>query len=83
MVAPRCSVRLMVEMLEPYKGRVYDPSCGSGDMFVQSEFHRVAIDELLGQYNGLGVKRGHDRSKRSYWMSRCGSTTGATQWASA
>jgi type I restriction enzyme M protein len=30
-------VRLLVEMLEPYKGRVYDPCCGSGGMFVQSE----------------------------------------------
>ncbi len=34
---PRSIVRLMVEMLEPYKGRVYDPCCGSGGMFVQSE----------------------------------------------
>jgi type I restriction enzyme M protein len=34
---PRCVVRLLVEMLAPYKGRVYDPCCGSGGMFVQSE----------------------------------------------
>ena len=34
---PRCIVRLLVEMLEPYKGRVYDPCCGSAGMFVQSE----------------------------------------------
>jgi type I restriction enzyme M protein len=34
---PRSVVRLMVEMLEPFKGRVYDPCCGSGGMFVQSE----------------------------------------------
>lgn len=34
---PRCVVRLLVEMLEPYEGRVYDPCCGSGGMFVQSE----------------------------------------------
>jgi type I restriction enzyme M protein len=27
----------MVEMIEPYEGRVYDPACGSGGMFVQSE----------------------------------------------
>ncbi|MBC7237942.1 MAG: SAM-dependent DNA methyltransferase, partial [Chloroflexi bacterium] len=33
---PRCVVRLLVEMLEPFKGRVYDPCCGSGGMFVQS-----------------------------------------------
>lgn len=34
---PRGVVRLLVEMLEPYEGRVYDPCCGSGGMFVQSE----------------------------------------------
>ncbi len=34
---PRCIVRVLVEMLEPYKGRVFDPCCGSGGMFVQSE----------------------------------------------
>lgn len=33
----RCVVKLLVEMIEPYKGRVYDPCCGSGGMFVQSE----------------------------------------------
>ena len=34
---PRCVVRLIVEMIEPFKGRVYDPCCGSSGMFVQSE----------------------------------------------
>ena len=34
---PRCVVQLLVEMLEPYEGRVLDPCCGSGGMFVQSE----------------------------------------------
>ena len=34
---PSCVVRCLVEMLEPYKGRIYDPCCGSGGMFVQSE----------------------------------------------
>ncbi len=39
---PRCVVRLLVEMLEPYRGRVYDPCCGSSGMFVQSvEFIRA------------------------------------------
>lgn len=33
---PRSVVRTLVEMLEPFKGRVYDPACGSGGMFVQS-----------------------------------------------
>jgi type I restriction enzyme M protein len=34
---PRCVVRLLVEMIEPFHGRVYDPCCGSSGMFVQSE----------------------------------------------
>jgi type I restriction enzyme M protein len=34
---PRSVVRVLVEMLAPYKGRVFDPCCGSGGMFVQSE----------------------------------------------
>jgi type I restriction enzyme M protein len=42
---PRCVVRLLVEMIEPFKGRVYDPCCGSGGMFVQS-------DEFLRQHGG-------------------------------
>jgi len=39
---PRCVVKLLVQMLEPYRGRVYDPCCGSSGMFVQSvEFIRA------------------------------------------
>ncbi|MBN2589585.1 MAG: SAM-dependent DNA methyltransferase [Sedimentisphaerales bacterium] len=34
---PKAIVRLMVEMIEPYRGRVYDPCCGSGGMFIMSE----------------------------------------------
>lgn len=34
---PQSVVRVLVEMIEPYKGRIYDPCCGSGGMFVQSE----------------------------------------------
>ncbi|MDC3952747.1 type I restriction-modification system subunit M [Polyangium jinanense] len=34
---PKCIVELLVEMLAPYKGRVFDPCCGSGGMFVHSE----------------------------------------------
>ena len=33
---PACLVRTMVEILEPYEGKIYDPACGSGGMFVQS-----------------------------------------------
>ena len=38
----RCIVKLLVEMIEPYKGRIYDPCCGSGGMFVQSEKFVIA-----------------------------------------
>lgn len=34
---PRSIVRTLVDMIEPYKGKIYDPCCGSGGMFVQSE----------------------------------------------
>jgi len=47
---PRCIVKLLVNMIEPYKGRVYDPCCGSGGMFVQSEKfvteHAGKIDDV-------------------------------------
>ncbi len=45
---PRSVVGLLVEMLEPYKGRVYDPCCGSGGMFVQSEKFVVEHGGRLG-----------------------------------
>ena len=52
---PRSVVRLLVEMLEPYQGRVYDPCCGSSGMFVQSvEFIRA---HASGNGNG-GKARG-------------------------
>ncbi|MCP3678896.1 MAG: SAM-dependent DNA methyltransferase [Gammaproteobacteria bacterium] len=47
---PRSIVQLLVEMLEPYKGRVFDPCCGSGGMFVQSEKfvteHQGKVDDI-------------------------------------
>nr|WP_297808739.1 class I SAM-dependent DNA methyltransferase [Tepidiforma sp.] len=49
---PRCIVRLLVEMIEPYRGRVYDPCCGSGGMFVQS----VAFVRAHATGNGNGGK---------------------------
>ncbi len=53
---PRCVVRLLVEMLEPYGGRVYDPCCGSSGMFVQSvEFIRA---HATGNGNSAGSGRG-------------------------
>lgn len=53
---PRCIVKLLVEMLEPYQGRVYDPCCGSSGMFVQSvEFIRA---HASGNGNGEKTPRG-------------------------
>ena len=47
---PRSIVRLLIEMLRPFKGRIYDPCCGSGGMFVQSDLflkeHGGRIDDL-------------------------------------
>jgi type I restriction enzyme M protein len=51
---PRCVVRLLVEMLEPYKGRVYDPCCGSSGMFVQSEEFIAAHGGRLGDISIYG-----------------------------
>jgi type I restriction enzyme M protein len=45
---PRSVVRLLVEMIEPYRGRIYDPCCGSGGMFVQSEKFVEAHGGRLG-----------------------------------
>ena len=45
---PRCIVNVLVEMLEPYRGRVFDPCCGSGGMFVQS------MDFIDAHTNGNG-----------------------------
>ena len=45
---PSSVVRVLVEMLAPYKGRVYDPACGSGGMFVQSEKFILAHGGRLG-----------------------------------
>ncbi len=45
---PQSIVRLLVEMVEPYKGRVYDPACGSGGMFVQSEKFILSHGGRLG-----------------------------------
>ncbi len=49
---PRSVVELLVEMLEPYKGRVFDPCCGSGGMFVQSE---KFIEERKGKINDISI----------------------------
>lgn len=49
---PRSVVELLVEMLEPYKGRVFDPCCGSGGMFVHSE---KFVTEHQGRINDISI----------------------------
>lgn len=49
---PTSVVKLLVEMLEPYKGRVYDPCCGSGGMFVHSE---KFIEAHQGNLNDISI----------------------------
>jgi len=49
---PRSVVELLVEMLEPYKGRVFDPCCGSGGMFVQSE---KFVTKHQGKINDISI----------------------------
>ncbi len=55
---PRCVVRLLVEMLEPYSGRVYDPCCGSSGMFVQS----IEFIDAHATGNGNGGRARDDLS---------------------
>ena len=56
---PRCVVRVLVEMLSPYKGRVYDPCCGSGGMFVQSEKFVEAHGGKIGDISIYGQESNH------------------------
>ena len=51
---PRHIVQLLVEMIEPYHGRVFDPCCGSGGMFVQSEKFVIAHQGRLDDISILG-----------------------------
>jgi type I restriction enzyme M protein len=51
---PRSVVSLLVQMLEPYKGRVYDPCCGSSGMFVQSERFIEAHGGRIGDISIYG-----------------------------
>jgi type I restriction enzyme M protein len=56
---PRCVVGVLVSMLAPYKGRVYDPCCGSGGMFVQSEKFVEAHGGKLGDISIYGQESNH------------------------
>jgi type I restriction enzyme M protein len=51
---PSCVVKTLVEMLAPYKGRVYDPACGSGGMFVSSEKFAEAHGGKIGDISVYG-----------------------------
>jgi type I restriction enzyme M protein len=50
----RCVVQLLVEMLAPYRGRIFDPCCGSGGMFVQSEKFVEAHGGRIGDISVFG-----------------------------
>lgn len=60
---PRSIVKLLVEMIEPYKGRVFDPCCGSGGMFVQSEEFVKAHEGSIGDIAIYGQE-----SNRTTWQ---------------
>lgn len=49
---PSCVVRTLVEVLQPFKGRVYDPCCGSGGMFVQSA---KFVESHSGNINNIAI----------------------------
>ncbi|AUD13076.1 MULTISPECIES: class I SAM-dependent DNA methyltransferase [unclassified Planococcus (in: firmicutes)] len=49
---PTSVVKVLVEMLEPYQGRIYDPACGSGGMFIQSE---KFVEEHKGRVQDLSI----------------------------
>jgi len=70
---PRCIVKLLVEMLEPYHGRVYDPCCGSSGMFVQSiAFIRA---HATGNGNGGRTPRGAKKPDISIYGQESNYTT--------
>lgn len=63
---PDSIVKLLVEMLEPYKGRVYDPCCGSGGMFVQSE---KFIESHQGRLDDISIY-GQESNQTTYRLCR-------------
>lgn len=56
---PRGVVRVLVEMLAPYKGRVFDPACGSGGMFISSEKFVEAHGGRVGDLSIYGQESNH------------------------
>jgi len=63
---PRSVVELLVEMLQPYKGRVFDPCCGSGGMFVQSE---KFVGEHRGKINDISIY-GQESNQTTWRLAR-------------
>ncbi|CAF3745967.1 unnamed protein product [Rotaria sp. Silwood1] len=63
---PKSIVKLMVEMIEPYKGRVYDPACGSGGMFIMSE---KFIEEHKGKVDDISIY-GQESNQTTYRLCR-------------
>jgi len=63
---PKAIVRLMVEMIEPYKGRIYDPCCGSGGMFIMSE---KFIEKHHGNLNDIAIY-GQESNQTTYHLCR-------------
>lgn len=63
---PKAIVKLMVEMIEPYKGRVYDPACGSGGMFVMSE---KFIEEHQGNIKDITIY-GQESNQTTWKLSK-------------
>ncbi len=63
---PKSIVKLMVEMIEPYKGRVYDPACGSGGMFIMSE---KFIKEHRGNVEDISIY-GQESNQTTYRLCR-------------
>jgi type I restriction enzyme M protein len=69
---PACVVRVLVEMIEPYKGRVFDPCCGSGGMFVQ------AVKFVQAHASGNGNGKSKVRAQRE--ISIYGQESNYTTW---
>jgi len=63
---PKSIVKLMVEMIEPYKGRVYDPACGSGGMFVMSE---KFVEEHQGNIQDITIY-GQESNQTTWKLSK-------------
>ena len=63
---PKSIVKLMVDMIEPYKGRVYDPACGSGGMFVMSE---KFIEEHQGRRDDITIY-GQESNQTTWKLSK-------------